>query len=93
MDLIKLLTRYWFEFYKDKVTDLPAGLGLGCGVTAFNYLDAISILEDKVFRGQVLPQIKVQKENVDIRTLDAGHVIPNMQDPTLRGVWFPMGYL
>jgi hypothetical protein len=24
--------------------------------------------------------------------LDQRHVIPNMKDPTLRGVWFPLGY-
>jgi hypothetical protein len=61
-------------------------------VTAFNETDAIDILGNKVFHGQALPEIRVKKENVDIRTLDTGHVIPNMHDPTLRGVWFPMGY-
>jgi hypothetical protein len=28
-------------------------------------------------------------EDVDVSQLDAGHVLPNMGDPTLRGVWFP----
>jgi hypothetical protein len=39
-----------------------------------------------------IPELKDKKENIDVRTLDQRHVIPNMKDPTLRGVWFPMGY-
>jgi len=31
-------------------------------------------------------------EDVDVRTLDQGHVIPNMLPPDRRGVWYPMGY-
>jgi hypothetical protein len=29
---------------------------------------------------------------LDARTLDRGHVIPNMLAPGRRGVWYPMGY-
>jgi hypothetical protein len=28
-------------------------------------------------------------EDVDVRELDQGHVVPNMGDPTVRGVWYP----
>jgi hypothetical protein len=28
-------------------------------------------------------------EDVDIQTLDQGHVLPNMGVPSERGVWFP----
>jgi hypothetical protein len=28
-------------------------------------------------------------EDVDVRDLDAGHVLENMGDVTRRGVWFP----
>jgi len=28
-------------------------------------------------------------EDVDVSTLDAGHVLPNMYPPNERGVWFP----
>jgi hypothetical protein len=43
-------------------------------------------------KGKQFQNSKPKKENLDIRTLDQGHVIPNMKDPTLRGVWFPLGY-
>jgi hypothetical protein len=85
------LTRYWLKF-KGSLPDLPPGLVLGCGVTAFDYADAISIVQQKVFKGKELPEIKTKIENIDISTLDKGHVLPNMKDPTLRGVWFPGEY-
>ncbi len=85
------MTRYWLKF-KGSLPDLPPGLVLGCGVTAFDYADAISIVQQKVFKGKELPEIKTKIENIDISTLDKGHVLPNMKDPTLRGVWFPGGY-
>lgn len=85
------MTRYWFEF-SGSLQEFPSGLILGCGVTAYDYADAISILRQKVFKGKELPEIKSIVENIDIRTLDNGHIRPNMGDPTLRGVWFPMGY-
>jgi hypothetical protein len=28
----------------------------------------------------------------DFASLDQGHVIPNMGDYSLRGIWFPLGY-
>jgi hypothetical protein len=87
-----IVTRYWFEFDSTQIKDLPPGLPFGCGVTAYDYNDAISILRQSVFKGQEIPELKNKKENIDIRTLDQRHVIPNMKDPTLRGVWFPLGY-
>lgn len=85
------MRRYWFEF-NGSLQELPPGLILGCGVTAYDYTDAISILRQKVFKEEELPEIKTKVENVDISTLDNGHIRPNMGDLTLRGVWFPMGY-
>lgn len=87
-----IVTRYWFEFDSAKIKGLPPELLIGCGITACDYNDAVSILKQKVFKGQEIPELTNKKENIDIRTLDQGHVIPNMKDPTLRGVWFPLGY-
>jgi hypothetical protein len=87
-----IVTRYWFEFDSTKNNDLPPGLPIGCGISAYDFNDAISILRRKVFKELEIPELKEKKENVDIRTLDQGHVIPNMKDPTSRGVWFPLGY-
>mgnify|MGYP007010094183 CR=1 FL=1 len=89
------MLRYWFEFdlnFAD-VARIPAGTLIGCGVSAYNYEDAVGILKEKVFKSNDLPAIKRMVENVDIRTLDQGHVIPNMSSPVARGVWFPMGYM
>jgi hypothetical protein len=91
-----LLTRYWITF-DTSTRDLQlaatrVGVGLGCGVTAYSYDDALFLLESRIFRDEpILPILNVI-ENVDIRTLDAGHVRPNMGVPTWRGIWFPVGH-
>lgn len=87
--MVSLLKRYWFKF-----DDLPPynTLRLGCGVTAYNYDDALALLTQSVFKDTTVPPIKSVVENVDISTLDRGHVIPNMEAPVWRGVWFSRGY-
>ena len=87
-----LYKRFWFEFELSSAFIYPAGIGFGCGVTALNYEDAVTLLDEKVFCKVSRPPIKRVIENVDIRDLDQGHVIPNMNPPNWRGVWFPLGY-
>jgi len=84
--------RFWFEFEIDSTFNFPPGIGFGCGITAFNYDDATKILDEKIFATIKRPPFKRVVEDVDIRTLDQGHVIPNMKPPIYRGVWFPLGY-
>ena len=85
------MIRYWFEFkHSDDIFLL--GLKLGCGVTAFNYDDAINILQEAIFKAKKLPDIKNCIENIDIKNLDQGHVIPNMWPPNFRGIWYPIGF-
>jgi hypothetical protein len=79
------LTRYWFKF-------AVTGHELGCGVTAHDHDDAVALLRDTVFAGEALPKVEEVIEDVDIRSLDQKHVIPNMEPPIWRGVWFPKGY-
>jgi len=86
------LIRYWVEFSFENYNDLPPGISMGCGVTAYTQDDAIRILNEKVFKEKSMSQINKLIENVDIRILDQNHVIPNMKTPTERGVWFPVGY-
>ncbi len=83
------LRRFWFRF-----ASLPkfTSLSLGCGVTARDHEDALSILGETVFSGQAIPPIREVIEDVDIAGLDQGHVVPNMEPPIFRGVWFPKGY-
>lgn len=84
-----LLTRYWFEFDWGDQAPMRAVGGLGCGVTAFDREDALHLLTQVAFANEAVPPIKSVVENVDISTLDQGHVIPNMGASSERGVWFP----
>jgi len=84
--------RFWFEFDIDVAWNYPPGIGYGCGVTAIDLDDAIEIMNRKVFSEIKMPTIKRIVEDVDIRTLDQGHVTPNMKPPIYRGIWFPIGY-
>jgi len=87
-----LLTRYWFKFKSNTVSELPPNLLFGCGITAYNEKDALYILGLRVFKGLKIPEIVTMEEDVDIGGLDPRHVIPNMKNYTLRGVWFPPEY-
>jgi hypothetical protein len=51
--------------------------------------DAEALLAACVLAKAGLPPVREVIEDVDVRTLDAGHVLPNMGDPSVRGVWFP----
>lgn len=74
----KYLVRYWFK----------TKLGYGIGVTAYSRADAEFLIESA---NLLIDQDVIEViENIDIRTLDQGHVIPNMGPPNLRGIWFPM---
>lgn len=86
------MKRFWFEFEKNNLENYPFGFGYGCGVTAFSREDAISILKEKLFNTIEMPNIKKCIENVNINDLDQGHVIPNMNPPNERGIWFPQIY-
>lgn len=73
------MIRYWFEFnFNDYMGAIPPELHLGCGVTAFSSEHALSLLKSKVFKDKVVPEITKCINNVDINTLDQGHVLPNM---------------
>jgi hypothetical protein len=85
-DLRYHLHRFWFRF--ESSSDLFIGRALGCGVTAVDRRAAEDLLRTEVFHGQ-LPQVVEVIKDVDVRDLDQGHVIPNMGDPSIRGVWFP----
>lgn len=73
----KLLRRFWFRTEK----------GLGIGVTAYSLDDAKYLIEETDF--YLDKNILEIIEDVDVRSLDQGHVIPNMGPPNFRGIWFP----
>src|SRR6266850_4240155 len=82
------LIRFWFTFKLTLRDPQPPGVLIGCGVTAFDEEDAIRILKEIVFRSYGLPEINTMVADVDISKLDQGHVLPNMGDPSRRGIWF-----
>lgn len=83
------LHRFWIRWDEEASRDARIGGGLGCGVTAVDVEDAKRLVELVALQGDPLPSIAEMVEDVDARTLDAGHVLPNMGDPSVRGVWFP----
>lgn len=87
-----IYTRFWFEFESENAFSLPPGIGIGCGVTAFDYNDAVRIIDSKIFKQTSRPPFKKIIQDVDIRLIDQNHVIPNMKPPNERGIWFPLGY-
>ena len=60
-------------------------------MTAFTEEDARSLLAFVAFDG-MLPEVSEVQVDVNVRELDQGHVIPNMNPPNWRGVWFPKGF-
>ena len=87
-----MLRRYWFEFNHASNPEHRAWVLMGCGVTANDYDDAVNLLKERVFRVDDAAPIKRVIEDVDVSTLDPGHVLPNMHPPNLRGIWFPRGF-
>lgn len=83
------LFRYWITFDQLEPYD---SLQMGCGITAYTEEDAINILCKTILFGKKIPKILSIVENIDINSLDEGHVIPNMESPVWRGVWFPKGF-
>ena len=87
-ELRKYLHRYWFRWHADE-QQLPSGAALGYGVTAVHRADAAALVRLQLFGGEPLPGQPEVLEYVDVRELDANHVLPNMGDPSIRGVWYP----
>ena len=87
-----MLHRYWFTFPRSSFTELPQGILIGCGITAYSQEDAINILQTTLFKSAVMPEFETITQDVDISTLDGSHILPNMGDITSRGIWFPLGY-
>lgn len=85
-----VLIRYWFEF--DWEASMEARRMPRVGVTAWSIDDARTIMSDKLFGGEALPPIRSMVQDVDVRDLDAKHVVNQMAPPNRRGVWYPAGY-
>ena len=75
------LRRYWIEFEGSRLR--------GYGVTAIDLSDGLALigrLPDGLRPSGAVANVV---EDVDVQSLDAGHVLPNMGAPIWRGVWYP----
>jgi hypothetical protein len=74
-----MLTRFWF----------PLSRGVGIGVTASSDEEALRFAED--VRQEFFPDATIGRpiRDIDVSTLDAGHVLPNIGPSNVRGVWYP----
>lgn len=83
------LRKFWFRFEKHP---RPTAINLGCGVTAYDYNDAIVVLRERVFGPNGPPEILELIEDIEVEALEKNHVLPNLGNFETRGVWFPRGY-
>jgi hypothetical protein len=74
------LRRYWF----------PLSSGLGIGVTAASDAEANAWAAEAQQRIAPGATLLAPIADVDVRTLDPGHVQPNIGPVVVRGVWFPL---
>ena len=82
------LRRFWIEF-----EPCPT-FGVGFGVTAIDVDDALGLIEhwrEELSSRDIepLPPPTRVVEDVDVSTLDPGHVLNQMNPPIWRGVWYP----
>jgi hypothetical protein len=80
--------KFWIKF-DVRFGGQTYGVLLGCGVTADNQDEAIQTAAKVIFRGDPTPRILSVIEDVEVSGLDAKHVLPNMGDSNLAGVWYP----
>ncbi|NVJ62417.1 MAG: hypothetical protein HWE27_18660 [Gammaproteobacteria bacterium] len=86
------MKRFWIKLDYSDYESIPIGTRMGIGVTATNLDDAKNQLLEKIFKRKQLPEIKNVVEDIDINELDNNHVRPNMGNPAVYGIWFPLGY-
>ena len=84
--------KYWFDFDLSLSDRHAIGTLMGTGVTASSKEEALELVRKRVFRSQRMPSVVKCIEDVDISQLDPNHVLPNIGDDLLRGIWFPLGY-
>ena len=82
------MKRYWIEFTLASGNPLVRRFG----VTAYALEDALVMLQKQVFANNQMPTPSSWVENIDVSTLDAEHILPNMESPSWRGIWYPMGF-
>ena len=80
--MVTTMERFWAH---TKRRAQPSPLNLGVGVTAHSEADALELIAD-CFSGIEVERLEFVS---DLALLDQRHVVPNMGDHMIRGVWFP----
>jgi hypothetical protein len=86
------LHRYWIAFDLTHYADPPMSIDMGLGVTAHSEGEALAIVQVRVFSGRPLPATKSIARDLDVSALDPRHIRPNMGNPAVLGIWFPLGF-
>lgn len=73
------LRRFWF----------PLTPGFGIGVTATSEDEARAEAAATKERYGMAGELGIVIPDIDVSTLDAKHVLPNIGPPVVRGVWYP----
>ena len=81
-----MLHRYWLTLAPISHSSIRVA---GCGITAYDEADARRLFETTVVPYLGPREIVGIIEDIDVTTLDQGHVIPNMGICSNRGVWYP----
>jgi hypothetical protein len=78
------MDRFWVKF----AAMAPAPFNLGVGVTARDEADAIYLTRFVVGDREIASVGRLD----DLALLDQKHVVPNMGNAFVRGIWWPRGY-
>ena len=79
------LKRYWLTFER---LGRPHPVNLGCGVTARDYDDALSLVQ-AAFPELIFGAPLAVVEDVDVSALDEKHIAPNLGNVLVRGISWP----
>lgn len=78
-----MMERFWIDVAS---SSSPFVSRLGIGVTAGSENDARTIVADRFGAKVTISHVRVIK---DMRSVDQHHVVPNMGNHFVRGIWFP----
>ena len=94
-----ILTRYWFEFDEADLIEWRDGWPThgrfgylpspGCGITAYDYEDALRLLRRWILREDGFPKLSKVIKDVDVSTLYDCYGLHNSGCPAWRGIWYP----
>ena len=76
------LRRFWFP--------IPGHLGIG--VSEYSEKRAVDLALDVARKTGWTLDPSLVVSDVDVRTLDQKHVLPNMEAPVWPGVWYPKSF-